>query len=226
MKHRVLCSGSILFAVLASALLAGKTPEKKVVLYASVGTGLIQYDFDPGKATLIQRGSVTLPANIQEAWAHPSRKYLYVAWSNGGASYTPDGRGTPKGDMHGMSVFRIDPVSGALLPDGKPVSFSSRPIFVTTDIDGTHLLVAHNEPSELTVHRILPDGSIGAQVPSPAPLDFGIFAHQVRMDPSNKTVILVTRGIGPTATKPEDPARHPDFQLRKRRSWQAGSKLR
>jgi 6-phosphogluconolactonase len=36
-------------------------------------------------------------------------------------------------------------------------------------------------------------------------LNFGIYGHQVRVDPSNKTVILVTRGNGPTATKPEDP---------------------
>jgi len=42
-------------------------------------------------------------------------------------------------------------------------------------------------------------------VKQPAGLDFGIYAHQVRADPSGKTVILVTRGNGPTKRKPEDP---------------------
>src|SRR3989442_7984132 len=39
----------------------------------------------------------------------------------------------------------------------------------------------------------------------PAALDAGIYAHQVRVDPSNRMVILVTRGNGPTRDKPEDP---------------------
>ncbi len=51
----------------------------------------------------------------------------------------------------------------------------------------------------------MPDGTLGAEVKPATPLDFGIFGHQVRVDPSNKAVILVTRGNGPTATKPEDP---------------------
>src|ERR1019366_6312850 len=75
----------------------------------------------------------------------------------------------------------------------------------TSDIDGTHVLTAHNDPSALTVHRILPDGTVGTQIQQAAPLDFGIYGHQVRVDPSNQTVILVTRGNGPTATKAEDP---------------------
>jgi 6-phosphogluconolactonase (cycloisomerase 2 family) len=36
-------------------------------------------------------------------------------------------------------------------------------------------------------------------------MDFGIYAHQVRVDPSNKMVILVTRGNAPSASKKEDP---------------------
>jgi hypothetical protein len=39
---------------------------------------------------------------------------------------------------------------------------------------------------------------------TPSALDTGIYAHQVRVNPSNKTVFLVTRGNGPTKTKPED----------------------
>jgi 6-phosphogluconolactonase len=193
--------------ILASliVMLAAKTMPAKTVLYAAVGAELTQYDLDPASATLVRRTSVTLPANIQEAWQHPSRKYLYVAWSNGGASYTAIGGAASKNDRHGITAFRIDPVSGALLPFGNSVSLPSRPVFITIDTDGTHVITAHNDPSALVVHRIMPDGTLGAEVKPAAPLDFGIFGHQVRVDPSNKTVILVTRGNGPTATKPEDP---------------------
>jgi len=186
-------------------MLASKTVPAKTVLYAAVGAELTQYDLDPASATITRRASVTLPANVQEAWQHPTLKYLYVAWSNGGASYTAIGGAAPKNDHHGITAFRIDPASGALLPLGNPVSLPSRPVFITTDIDGAHVITAHNDPSALVVHTIMPDGTLGAEVKPATPLDFGIFGHQVRVDPSNKTVILVTRGNGPTATKPEDP---------------------
>jgi len=205
--------GQIAFlAMFAPAVLAaqtaeaGKTPTPgRVVLYAAVGAELTQYDLDQEHAALIKRDSITLPANVQEAWLHPSHKYFYVAWSNGGASYPSPGGVPPKGDRHGVSAFRIDTVSGALLPHGNPASLPHRPIFITTDIDGTHMLAASNDPSGLTVHRILPDGTIGAQVQPAEPLDVGIYGHQVRADPSGQAVILVTRGNGPTAAKAEDP---------------------
>jgi 6-phosphogluconolactonase (cycloisomerase 2 family) len=55
------------------------------------------------------------------------------------------------------------------------------------------------------VWRIHHDGTLGAQVKEPSDLDAGIYAHQVRVDPSDRAVILVTRGNGPTRDKPEDP---------------------
>jgi 6-phosphogluconolactonase len=177
----------------------------KVVLYAAVGAELTQYDVDIDGATLVKRGSVTLPENVQEASLHPTKQYLYVVWSDGGPSNLPPGSPALRGSRHGLSAFRIDPASGALLPHGKPASLPSRPIHVTTDIPDTHLLTAYNDPSGVTVHRIESDGTIGSQVKQPQPLDVGIYGHQVRVDPSNELVILVTRGNGPTPTKPEDP---------------------
>ena len=181
------------------------TASGGVVLYAAVGAELTQYNVDVDTATLVKRGSITLPANVQEAVAHPSRQYLYVAWSNGGPSNVPQGSVAPNGNQHGLSAFRIDPTSGALLPHGAPAALPSRPIHVTADIPGTHVLAAYNDPSGVTVHRIEPDGTIGTQVKPVVPLDVGIYGHQIRVDPSNKIVILVTRGNGPTAAKPEDP---------------------
>jgi 6-phosphogluconolactonase (cycloisomerase 2 family) len=194
-----------LVAALAALMGAfGAQAAGRTVLYAAVGARLTQYDLDRENGTLVLRGSITLPANVQEAWQHPSRKYLYVAWSNGGASNVSGGV-TPKGDQHGLTAFRIDSVSGALTPLGRPASLPSRPIFVSLDQGGTNILVAYNDPSGLTVHRIQPDGTVGALVPPAGPLDFGVYGHQVRVDPSNRAVILVTRGNGPTAAKPEDP---------------------
>ena len=195
-----------------TATLAGKPAEagnalgaNRAVLYAAVGAELTQYDVNVDGATLVKRGSVTLPANVQEAAWHPSKRYLYVAWSNGGPSNIPAGSAAPSGNQHGLSAFRVDPPTGRLLPYGQPAVLPSRPIHVTTDIPGTHVLVAYNDPSGVTVHQIEPDGTIGAQVKPAMPLDVGIYGHQVRVDPSNQTVILMTRGNGPTASKPEDP---------------------
>lgn len=163
-------------------------------LYASVGPELTQYQLDVESATLTRQGSVTLPDNVQYAWPHPSGRYIYVAWSNGAGA-----------DHHGVSAFRIDPASGGLHPLGAALALTSRPVHITTDIPGTHLLTAFNDPSGLSVHRLARDGTILAEVRQPAPLDFGVYAHQVRVDPSGGTVILTTRGNGPARGKPEDP---------------------
>ena len=196
-------------AILAGCLalllaIQGRTAPKasapgRAVLYAAAEKELLQFDVDMNTATLVQRGSVTLPENIQEAWPHPSGKFLYVTWSNMGPTI-PRGQKSP----HGVTAFRIDPATGALHPHGEPISLPQRAVFMTSDMDGTHIIVAHNEPSAVTVHSIHPDGTLGAEVPQ-GQLDVGVYAHQVRVDPSNKAVIIVTRGNGPTPTKAEDP---------------------
>ncbi len=198
--------------------------QGKAVLYAAIGAELIEYDVDVQSAALTRRSSITLPANIQYAWPHPSRRYLYVAWSNGGSSYAPPGgTAVPSGDQHGVSAFTVDPSTGALHAHGQPAMIRSRPIHVSTDPSGTHVLVAYNNPSGVTVHQINPDGTIGAEVKPVAPLDVGIYAHQVRVEPSNRMVILVTRGNGPTPTKPEDPGGLKIFNYKDGRldNWEA-----
>ena len=165
-------------------------------VYASVGRRLVQYDLDLDAATLAERSSITLPAKVQYVWPHVSGRFLYVATSDGG----PGSAGT----QHFATALRIDPASGALEPHGDAVALPSRPIHTATDIDSTHLLTAYNTPSNLTVHRINADGTIGALVPQDG-LDTGIYAHQVRVAPSNATAILVTRGNNAEPGKPEDP---------------------
>jgi 6-phosphogluconolactonase (cycloisomerase 2 family) len=173
-------------------------------VYAAAGAELAQYDVDVEQATLTRRGTVALPANVQEAALHPSRRHLYVAWSNIGASYGGSG-GAGRQGRHGVTAFRLNAASGVPTPDGPPTSLRARPIHLTTDVNGTHLLVAYNDPSGVTVHRIQPDGTIGAEMEQPSALDTGIYGHHVRVLPSNHGVVLVTRGNGPTPRTPEDP---------------------
>jgi 6-phosphogluconolactonase len=169
----------------------------KTMYYASVGPLLKLFEVDVGDAQLREHGAVTLPANIQYAWPHPSRRYLYVVCSNGGP-------GIP-GDKHFANAFAIDPTTGELRPHGAPAALPSRPIHGSIDRSGTYLLTAYNDPSGLTVHRVGGDGTIGAEVEQRVDLDTGIYAHQILATPSNRRVILVTRGNNSTACKPEDP---------------------
>jgi 6-phosphogluconolactonase (cycloisomerase 2 family) len=187
------------FLIITTIVVQAQTPisggKGKVVLYAALGPELTTYDVDFEAASLVKQSSVTLPENVQEAWPHPSRRYLYVTWSS-----NPAGPG-----QHGVTAFRIDPGTGALQTHGPPVSLLARSVFMSVDIPGHNLVIAHNLPSGMTVHRIASDGTLGAAVPQAANLDFGVYGHQVRVDPSNQMVILVARGNGPAATTPEDP---------------------
>jgi len=59
-----------------------QSEARKVALYANVGPDLTHYDVDVAGAALTRRATVTLPAGVQYAWPHVSRRYLYVATSS------------------------------------------------------------------------------------------------------------------------------------------------
>jgi 6-phosphogluconolactonase len=177
----------------------------RAALYAVVGNELTHYAVDTDTMALTRRATVTLPVNVQYAWPHPSRKFLYVIWSNGGASYVGARTGNwPLGDVHGLSAFRVDS-SGALEPHGQAVALKARPIQLSVDPPAKHVLVAYSVPSGVTVHEIGPDGTLGSEVHPSGQLDVGTYAHHVQADPSNRLVALVTRGNGPQPGRPEDP---------------------
>ena len=115
------------------------------------------------------------------------------------------GPGTIPGTRHVANAFRVDPSSGALTSHGGATVLPSRPVHCSVDRAGEYLLTAYNYPSNITVHRIRPDGSLGEQVSPRGTLDVGIFAHQVLTTPGNRTAIMVTRGNNPEPNKPEDP---------------------
>jgi 6-phosphogluconolactonase len=165
--------------------------------YTSVGPLLRAFDVDVEGSALTERGAVTLLANIQYVWAHPSRRTLYAVSSNGGPGVA--------GDKHLASAFAVEPATGTLRAHGDAAALPSRPIHVSVDASGQYLLTAYNSPSGLTVHRLRADGMIGAPVAQAANLDTGIYAHQILATPSNRCITLVTRGNNATPNKPEDP---------------------
>jgi 6-phosphogluconolactonase len=188
-----LCATAIGPGVSAGRAHAAKSAGKPVV-YASVGEELTRYEVNVTDAALAAKEAITVPEAVQYAWTAPSKKFLYVAWSNG-----------MQGTHAGISAYRIDPATGALTAHGQPITLAHRPVHLTVDPSATHVLVAYNNPSGVTVHNLKPDGTLGGEVKQPAPLDGGIYGHQVRVDPAGKMAILVTRGNGAGATIPEDP---------------------
>lgn len=192
-------------ALLAGTIAAPRTSlaqnsAGRQAFYSAVGPELTVYGVDVDNAALDRHGTVSTPANIQYAWPHPSRRYLYVVSSNGG----PGSAGVA-GDKHVANAFKIDVANGALTPHGGTLSLPSRPIHTSVDISGQYLLTAYNDPSGLTVHHINADGSLGERVNQPDGLDTGKFAHQIRLTPDNRQVILVTRGNNAPTDNPIDP---------------------
>jgi 6-phosphogluconolactonase len=199
----------MLLADHSEAECGGRAMPEVTTVYASVGPALTQYDLDVGDATLTRRGTVLLPANVHYAWPHVSRRFLYVASSD-----SASGIGGVVGHRHHVSAFRIDPGSGALTPHGEPIALPTRPIHMTSDIPSRNLLVAFSNPSGLRVYRVNPDGTPGAEVAQPAPIDPGIYGHQVRVSLDDRLAILVTRGHDAAEGKPEEPGALKVFQYR------------
>jgi 6-phosphogluconolactonase len=186
-------------SVTASRGTYAQQASDKLALYANVGADLTHYDVDVAGAELITRETVTLPAGVQYAWPHASRRYLYVASSSSASGYGK------AGTEHHVTAFSIDPATGALRPHGAAIRLPTRPIHISTDIPSKNILVAFNNPSAVRVYRINKDFTPGEEVSQPGPIDAGIFAHQVRVTPDNGLVILVTRGNEGTPTRAEDP---------------------
>ena len=200
-----MASGAAVFPAAARA-------QTTLPFYASAGPELTLYDLDVGAASLVRRATITLPANLQYAWPHPSRKYLYVIASNGQPPTGPSG--VAGGDTnHYALAYRVG-ADGALTPHGPPRLLAVRPLHVSVDRAGEFLLIAYNIPSMVTVHRLNGDGTIGEDVEQAHKPDFGIYAHQVRATPSGKTVTLCSRGNDPTPIKPEDPGHIEVFGFR------------
>jgi 6-phosphogluconolactonase len=193
-------------ATLAGAVamprLAFAQAKDNCAFYSGVGGQLTHYEVDFSAATLAKRAAVTLPGGIQYAWPHPSRRYLYVATSSGGVGIAPVPGYPP--NQHYLAAFRVTPL-GELSRHGDLIKLRQRPVHTSVDHAGEHLLVAYNFPSNVSIHKIKGDGSIGDEVKQSDELEKGIYFHQIRATPADKTVLIVARGNNPEGTKPEDP---------------------
>jgi 6-phosphogluconolactonase len=170
-----------------------------IAFYQCVGDRLTRWDVDVDHAALAPRDSIALPSKAQYVWPHPSRRYLYISTTDAASGNAPD-----PGKLHRLCAVRLGP-DGSLALHGEPRPLPQRPIHSCVDAAGEYVLTCYNHPSNLTVHGIEADGTIGAQVTQKSRVDLGIFPHQVRTTPGNRSAILVTRGNRPTAQKPEDP---------------------
>ena len=80
------------FAALAAGSLMlpstgwAKQVSGDVVLYSSVGPELVLYHVTESDLALSRVASALVPATIQYVWPHPSKRLLYVAYSNRSAS--------------------------------------------------------------------------------------------------------------------------------------------
>ena len=79
-RFAMLLAGSIAASRFSSGQEAGT--KGKTVFYSSVGGDLTLYSMDVDAASLVRRNTVTLPVNIQYAWPHPSKQYLYIVSSS------------------------------------------------------------------------------------------------------------------------------------------------
>jgi 6-phosphogluconolactonase (cycloisomerase 2 family) len=182
-----------------------RNPAGRTVFYVAVGANLVLYQVDDKGLTLTRQTVTKVPEAIQYIWRHPVRNLIYVAYSNRFS--------TKHDDNHGVAAYRIDPQTGQLAAFKSPTRLANRPVNISLDPAGKYMLLAFNNPSELAIYRLAADGSIGALVKQPEPVDAGIYAHQVRVTPSGRLVVLCTRGNDPTATTHEDPGAIKVFQL-------------
>src|SRR2546428_3457540 len=81
---------SLVAGSMSAPRVAFAQPEtRKVALYANIGADLTHYDVDVAGAVLTKRATISLPAGVQYAWPHVSRRYLYVATSSSASGYGP-----------------------------------------------------------------------------------------------------------------------------------------
>ena len=171
---------------------AANAPGRRSLFYAGSGSSLYGYALDTASRSLkLAFGPYVLPEEIQAAWQNPRSGHLYVASSQGF-----------NGTRHFLSAFAVGR-DGALTPVGEPTVLPQRPINITVDHRGRFVLVAYPRPSGITVHRIGMDGAIAGQVVQAASLDTGIYPHEVRVFPSDSTVLTMSRGTEATPTAPE-----------------------
>ena len=166
----------------------------RTIVHSALGRTLHTLLLDPAAGRLDPVQSLEMPAIVQVAWASRDRARLYVASSDAGPMVKE------KRPNHFVQAFRIQS-DGALAPHGEAVRLGNRPLYVSLDAKEEHLLLAYNDPSDVTVHRLDAEGRIGAQVPQSS-IDFGDTVHQVRVIPPGTLAIVPACAHHPTGDIP------------------------
>src|SRR2546429_6589522 len=127
---------SLVAGSMSASRVAFAQPEtRKVALYANVGADLTHYDVDVAGAALTKRATVTLPAGVQYAWPHVSRRYLYVATSSSASGYGP------AGDQQHVTPLSPHPARGPLPQHRAARPAPPPPTPKTPDIPSPNILV-------------------------------------------------------------------------------------
>ena len=177
------------------------------MLLASLGRRLLRFRLDAA-GVLHYHDDLALPSPLHYAWPHPSQRLMVVGCS--ARWFTPN-------DTDHMLVVVEVPEHGEMRLRGQPVRLSSRPIHVTLDEAGTHVLALFNDPPGVQVHALTAEGLVGAEIPQRADLDVGTFAHQVRVFPGGRWVLVAARGNDARAGRAEDPGSLRRFAFRQGR---------
>lgn len=155
---------------------------RPTIAYAALGRNLHLFHLDVASGGLAPLQTVTTPAVLQYAWPNRARTLLYVISSDAGPMMKV------KRPDHFVQVFAMRS-DGTLAPHGPEIRLANRPLYVSLDATEEHVLIAYNDPPDVTVHRIGADGSIGQQVAQPA-LGFGPTVHQVRVTPPGNIAVV------------------------------------
>ncbi len=152
------------------------------IVYASLGPELKILALDTSSGALTEVQSLTMPASVQYGWFNRARTRLYIALSQMGPA------AKEKRPDHFVEAYEIL-ANGLLQKSGASVRLGNRPIFITLDATEQHILLAYNDPPDLTVHRVLPNGDIGDRIAQPD-LQLGPTVHQVRLTPPGNIVVV------------------------------------
>lgn len=151
-------------------------------VYASIGPQIEVFKLDPDRGDLHLVQSLTFGEVVQYACANRARTILYVVCSGAGPMVEN------KVENHFVQSFHISQ-NGMLTSLQEPQRLGNRPIFVSLDGNEDHLLLAYNNPSDVTVHALGPGGAIGDEVMQ-NPLYFGLTVHQVRPTPHGNIIVV------------------------------------
>lgn len=170
------------------------------VLYAAIGTKMLQYrvDVEPAPWNRSARSNCPAPSSTpgQSTQAHPPVCRLHR-------------RGPPSAGAGGQQA----PAGGAAHRPQERRAGHGRPAGAVAGPHRAHDPGRHRPPcrgglqqsGRVTLHRIAADGTLQGDAVPMQDIDCGSYPHQIRVTPSNRHVVLVTRGTRPTATTPGTP---------------------